>query len=245
MKQERMPNTLVKSQARPRYRPTPAFGMALAALVVAMSGVAVAAIPSGNDQIKACYATSGTLLGIAGSKGDARIVDEAESCRSNEKPLMWNQRGSQGIAGPHGLAGLQGIAGPLGGSGPIGLQGPQGVAGPQGLPGDKGDPGAPGGLTGYERVSKTTNFQTSGQGEAGFAGSVQCPAGKKILGTGGWRLTAASRSAPNAVLTHYANLIREELASDTEYSVLLFVDFALFSANVNLTVTAICAFVGP
>ncbi len=75
----------------------------LAAIVLAMfalGGAAYAAIPSADGTIKACYATTnGLLLGIPHSKGDLRVVDQAESCRSYEKPLSWIQATPAGVAG--------------------------------------------------------------------------------------------------------------------------------------------------
>jgi hypothetical protein len=71
---------------------------ALALLVVlAAAGVGYAAIPGPGGVIKGCYATTeGLLLGIPHSKGDTRIVDSGEACRSYEKTLPWNQTGPQG-----------------------------------------------------------------------------------------------------------------------------------------------------
>lgn len=235
------------------YRPTPAVAIAVTALVVATTGVAVAAIPGGRGEITGCYATKTSLLGLTHSKGDMRIIDEADSCRSYETALTWNRTGPQGPTGPQGNTGAVGAPGPAGATGQAGDRGPQGQsgavgpqgdAGLQGPQGDKGDPGASGGLAGYERVSKTTTFQTDNEGQAAFAGSVQCPAGKKLLGTGGWRMTSAPRSAPSAIVTWYADSIREELPSDGEYRVLTAIEFKLFDATVNLTVTAICVSAG-
>jgi hypothetical protein len=104
-----------------RKRPGTILGVV--ALAAAVGGGAYAAIPASDGSVRACYATSssllGGLLGIPYTKGDTRVVDEGEACRSYEKPLSWSQRG------------------------PAGPQGVQGIQGPQGL---KGDPGASGGL---------------------------------------------------------------------------------------------------
>ena len=83
-----------------------------AAALTGMGGVAWAAIPDANGTIKGCYArTSGLLLGIPHSKGDVRVVDSAEGCRSYETAISWNQKGPQGPQGPAGPAGPQGAAG--------------------------------------------------------------------------------------------------------------------------------------
>ena len=92
--------------------------------MVALGGIGYAAIPSQGGTFRACYAnTEGILLGIPHSKGDVRLVNEGESCRSYETLTTWNQTGPQG---PQGLQGLQGLQGP---KGDTGAQGPAGVGG--------------------------------------------------------------------------------------------------------------------
>jgi hypothetical protein len=84
-----------------------------AALFAGGAMVSYAAIPSGDGSVKACYAkTDGLLLGIPHSKGDVRIIDSGEGCRSYETQIIWNQEG---------------------------LKGDQGLTGPQGPPGDPGE----------------------------------------------------------------------------------------------------------
>lgn len=69
-------------------------GMAVAA-VIGLSigaGAAYASIPGPDGRIHACYAsTNGIWLGVPHSKGDVRIVDSAEACRSYEKAISWTQ----------------------------------------------------------------------------------------------------------------------------------------------------------
>jgi hypothetical protein len=103
-------------------------------------------------------------------------------------------QGLQGLPGPQGLQGLPGVQGepgPQGAIGPQGERGPQGFQGPAGGPGPKGDTGpmgpqgepgsqGPAGISGYERVTFTTGFDSTGLKQ----GSVSCPAGKKLLGGG-------------------------------------------------------------
>jgi hypothetical protein len=68
-------------------RPTPAMAVALLALLIAASGAAVAAIPSGDGTITACYdKRSGAL----------RVIDAAsQACASKETQLTWKS----GLAG--------------------------------------------------------------------------------------------------------------------------------------------------
>ena len=55
----------------------------------------------------------------------------------------------------------------------------------------KGQPGAPGGLAGYEVV--TTSIDLAGFGGYGAIQSVNCPAGKRVLGGGAEYLNAAGQ----------------------------------------------------
>jgi hypothetical protein len=97
--------------------------------LLATVGVGYAAIPSSDGVIHACY--------NAGSNpsGQLRVIDAeaGAKCGKNEKPLDFNQTGSQGPEGPAGPTGPQGPAGQTGSQGPIGPQGPQGPAGPAGI----------------------------------------------------------------------------------------------------------------
>lgn len=148
-----------------------------AVALTAMGGVAWAAIPAADGTVRGCYAVSnGLLLGIPHSKGDVRVVDSGESCRSYETLITWSQRGpkgdtgSTGPTGPIGPIGAQGVAGPVGPvgpagstgatgpSGPAGSAGPAGgtgLAGPAGPIGPQGPAGAAGGLSGYQVVTAT------------------------------------------------------------------------------------------
>lgn len=117
--------------------------------LAAVSTFAYAAIPGPDGVVSACVATQDapkpTLSVVLGgtappaySKGDVRVVEPGEACRSYEAPLSWNQ---QGVKGDQGIQGIQGVAGP---------QGPQGVPGPQGERGFTGESGpvGPTGATG-------------------------------------------------------------------------------------------------
>ena len=73
--------------------------VALAALVLAMGGFAVAAIPSRDGTITACYKKK---------NGAARIIDGKKRCKRGERRLRWNQQGREGPAGPQGAQGPSG-----------------------------------------------------------------------------------------------------------------------------------------
>lgn len=109
-----MQGTPDRTRTHRKHRCATAFAVATATAVVTAttSGAAVAAIPAADGTIKGCYANvNSLLLGIPHSKGDARIVDENEGCRSYETTLKWNQTGPRGPAGPTGATGAAGAPG--------------------------------------------------------------------------------------------------------------------------------------
>ncbi len=84
-------------RALPRV-PSPAMAMAFVSLVIAVGGVAYAAIPSETGKFNACYAKNeGLLLGIFHAKGQVRLVQPGEACRSYETATSWGK----GISGVH------------------------------------------------------------------------------------------------------------------------------------------------
>lgn len=183
------------------------------AIAVAAGTFAYAAIPGPDGAVSACYAIQDApkpllSLTVAGSaptytKGDVRIVQPGESCRSYEKPIGWDQVGPQGATGAQGPTGAQGDQGIQGEQGEIGPEGPQGEvgpAGPQGLQGDRGPQGAPGGLTGFEKVTKIFGPYTDKAGIQLTAETV-CPSGKRAIG-GGYLITVDGSSS----VTQYDNV---------------------------------------
>lgn len=83
-----------------------------ACLSLGGAGLAMAAIPAADGTLNGCYARNGQLIGA--SKGDLRVVDEGERCRSHENAVSWSQRGPQGAPGPQGTPGRDGAQGPPG-----------------------------------------------------------------------------------------------------------------------------------
>ena len=73
-----------------RSRPTPGTIFGFVALVIALGGVAVAAIPDSKGTIHGCYQKS---------NGNLRVVDSPADCRNSEQTLDWNQRGPVGPPG--------------------------------------------------------------------------------------------------------------------------------------------------
>jgi hypothetical protein len=83
-------------------RPSPATVIAIAALVVATSGVAIGSFAPKNGKIVACYSKK---------SGALRLVEEGKKCRQGEQKIAWNQQGKRGKRGKRGPAGDDGFDG--------------------------------------------------------------------------------------------------------------------------------------
>jgi hypothetical protein len=188
-----------------------AIATAAALAAVGVVSVATGAIPSGSDGvINACYSSDGSL----------RVIDKdaGKTCNKGWTELSWNQTGPQG---PQGLPGQ---------NGEVGAPGPQGPQGDQGPPGNV--------MATYARVSQTKEWVQHSGSE--FADTISCPAGKRILGTGGWILEV--QNTPFTIPgTLAADSIREELPSDHEYRVEVGLDFVVTAFRIKLVTTAACA----
>lgn len=100
-------------------RPAPGTVMGFIALVISLSGVAIAAVPGGDGTIKLCYSPIDPSAGVPG--GDVRVIDATTAdCTHNTSVtpslasdilLTINAAGPSGAAGPQGT---QGVAGPQG-----------------------------------------------------------------------------------------------------------------------------------
>jgi hypothetical protein len=80
-------------------RPSPATVIAIAALVVATSGVAIGSFAPKNSKIVACSSKQ---------TGALRLVKEGKKCRKGEQKIAWNQQGKRGLRGPRGARGRAG-----------------------------------------------------------------------------------------------------------------------------------------
>src|SRR3954447_15947124 len=78
-----------------RLRPSPSTAFGFAALMVALGGVAFAAIPDSNGTIHGC---------VHKSNGDLRVVETQASCRGNENALNWNVQGGGRMAAGVGVS---------------------------------------------------------------------------------------------------------------------------------------------
>ena len=68
-----------------KHRPSPGTAFGAAALMIALGGVAFAAIPDSNGTIHACYQKN---------SGGLRVVETSNECRQSELPLSWAQGAS-------------------------------------------------------------------------------------------------------------------------------------------------------
>jgi Collagen triple helix repeat (20 copies) len=125
---------------------SPALVILSIALVMALGGVAWAAIPDSAGVIHTCYKVD--HQGQLADNATLRLIDPSsagnqgsQACGHDEQALNFNQTGPQGPAGP---AGPQGPKGDTGATGAQGPQGPKGDAGAAGAPGPQGDPGPQG-----------------------------------------------------------------------------------------------------
>jgi|SRR5919108_3096166 hypothetical protein len=92
-------------------RTSPALIVSLMALVLAMGGFAMAAIPDGNGVINGCYKKK---------KGTLRLVSRSGKCKKSERAISWNQKGAAGAAGQAGARGDKGDKGDTGDTGAAG-----------------------------------------------------------------------------------------------------------------------------
>lgn len=136
--------------------PTPATGIAVLALFVALSGTTYAAI---------------TLP--AGSVGTKQLKKHAVTKAKIAPATLRALRGRRGPQGP------QGEPGPQGTQGEPGPQGETGPMGPQGLQGDPGPQGPPGPSEAYANYG--TSSQSIGPGLTKTMATVTVPAGQYTL----------------------------------------------------------------
>jgi len=203
--------------------------------VLVTVGIGWAAIPGTDGQIKACYATTnGLLLGIPHSKGDTRIVDSGEACRSYEKTIAWNQQGPQGDVGPVGPKGETGAAGAQGPKGETGPAGATGPGGPKGDPGAQGasGPQGPAGPAGPAGVSDAYYVQGGPGQQFGIKGGVTrqvealtlppghytLAANLAVVGPAGQRMTCTLMVNGNHVTTSWLTFTHATSFGDTPAS---------------------------
>jgi Collagen triple helix repeat (20 copies) len=153
------------------------------AITLLSSGLAMAAIPSEDGTITACYSRDGGLLT---PRGALRVVDSADECRRGENALTWNQEGQPGPAGPVGPTGPQGepgAQGPAGAPGQDGANGQDGADGQDGQPGPQGPAGPPG-------PPGISSAQFEGSGAGTSPDDAYALVLSETVGPGSWVATA-------------------------------------------------------
>jgi Collagen triple helix repeat (20 copies) len=163
-------------------------GLFIAAVALVLTGVAIGVTSNAYTD------AGGKYYGCVTGNGSLRVIVPGAACKNNEVAIDWNQtgpRGPQGMdgrtgqQGEPGPQGIQGVPGPKGDTGPQGIQGvpgPKGDTGPQGI---QGPPG-PAGVSGYQIVVAEVTVGLLSSNNV----SVDCPAGKRVVG-GGVRSGAA------------------------------------------------------
>jgi Collagen triple helix repeat (20 copies) len=116
---------------------------------LAVTAVALVAIAGAVTYAVAGIGGGGVINGCYKSQnGQLRLIDPAtDHCLPSEKPISWNQTGTQGPPGPKGAtgpAGAKGATGAAGAKGATGAAGPKGATGPAGAKGATGAAGAKG-----------------------------------------------------------------------------------------------------
>jgi hypothetical protein len=96
-----------------RGRRTAAVGLIALAVAAVAAAIAYASIPDSNGLFHGCYGITGQ--GQPAGNATLRVIDpDTQACKSNERPLDWNQTGPQGPTGPQGQTGPTGPQGPEG-----------------------------------------------------------------------------------------------------------------------------------
>ena len=104
----------------------------------AMIGALVIAVIFGVSNVWAQDNNSTFFACVSNNSGTIKMIDENQTCKSNEMKVSWNQvgpKGDTGATGPQGQQGDKGDTGAAGPQGPKGDKGDTGAAGPQGPPG--------------------------------------------------------------------------------------------------------------
>jgi hypothetical protein len=187
-------------------------------VVLGGTSIALAAIPDPSGLIHGC---------VRNLSGVLRIIDPSTgaSCNASETALNFNQKGAQGPAGP------RGAQGPAGAQGPRGPQGAQGAQGPAGSAG----------VSGYQVV------QSAGASSAADfkVQAATCPAGKKVVGGGGFTgFDTGLSGTVDHVTIHVSTPI--SLSSDNDsWDVQAVETQPDTSTTWHLVAVAVCAAVGP
>jgi len=154
--------------------------MATVAVFIALGGGAYA-ISISKNSIKSKHIKDGQVK-------SADVADNGLIGTDIDEDTLQLRAGPAGPRGPKGDTGNPGVEGAAGPEGAPGSQGPEGVAGPQGPQGPEGPQGVQGaqgnpGLSNVEQVQATSTVTGS---QSPKSVTVNCPAGKVVVGSGGF-----------------------------------------------------------
>lgn len=85
-----------------KFAPSPALVVSVVALVAAVGGIAIAAVPDKQGRIEACYVKK---------TGAVRLLVKGTKCPKGQKLVRWSQTGPANVAGQDGARGQDGAKG--------------------------------------------------------------------------------------------------------------------------------------
>ena len=218
-----------------RNRLTYANLMATVAVFIALGGGAYA-ISVGKNAIKSKHIKDGQVSSADVRDNDLIGTDiDEDTLQLRAGPAgprgPKGDTGNPGVEGAAGPEGAQGPQGPEGVAGPQGPQGPQGPEGPQGVQGAQGNPG----LSNVEQVQATSTVTGS---QSPKSMTVNCPAGKVVVGSGGFLGDAYFTGVtPNAV----AEVVITDINPGATSVFVQAFEPDAYSGNWSVTAEAICA----
>jgi hypothetical protein len=229
----------VQRTQRPVWR-SPLALFAIVVLPLALSGVAMAAVPGAHGVLTGCYDVK---------TGALRVIDAeaGQTCTAGkEAQVSWSQTGPQGPQGRQGDTGAQGIQGLKGDTGAVGPQGIQGLPGPQGAQGIEGPqgvqgPAGVGGVSGYEVVQSQSELPANSH----WAREAVCPAGKSVV-SGGYTVSHRNKLVHDGFGIvkgwEYATFVQESRPSSR--SIWRF-SGATYAVSDRIDMYVVCATVAP
>jgi hypothetical protein len=155
--------------------------VAALALSIAVSGGALASLPSGDSTIRVCV----------GADGTATPEDPTAPCQN---AVSWNEPGPPGPSGPTGPAGPRGEPGPRGAQGPQGPAGAGGETGTSRVLGTGPDVTNVSSLSSWEGDTRISLFETCSVGWIALTGG----GGAFEYWKRNWEWASLERSGPDA-----------------------------------------------
>lgn len=215
----------------PSLRPSPAMVVAVLGLFVSLGGVSYGLATGSIDgrEIKNNSVGSRDIRDNTLQSKDVRDDSVTGKDVRNGSLLAADLASGQLPPGPQGRAGPQGLPGPKGEQGDTGATGPAGPPGPPGVSG-----------LSVVQVSSPSN---SSSPKSVFA---TCPAGKHVIGTGGFISGGTSGSAPNLLADVVIDTIHASFQDQVPGNVqVAAIEEDPTAASWAVVAQAICANVSP